>query len=90
MVANRVGIGVIQFFDPTSQKLVKLLFCANCFFPNNEFKIMRKRFITSNNESEQIIKQAHRIHVCLIIFLIHYFDIINMLKSDKIHYILIQ
>ena len=25
---------------------------------NNEFKIMRKRFITSNNESEQIIKQA--------------------------------
>ena len=57
---------------------------------NNEFKIMRKRFITSNNESEQIIKQAHRIHVCLIIFLIHYFDIINMLKSDKIHYILIQ
>ena len=58
---------------------------------NNEFKIMRKRrFITSNNESEQIMKLTHRIHVCLIIFLIHYFVIINLLKSDKIHYILIQ
>ena len=33
---------------------------------------------------------THRIHVSLIIFLIHYFDIINLLKSDKIHYILIQ
>ena len=50
----------------------------------------QKRFITSNNESEQIMKQTHRIHVCLIIFLIHYFDIINLLKSGKIHYILIQ
>ena len=49
-----------------------------------------KRFITSNNESEQIKKQTHRIHVCLIIFLIHYFDLINLLKSDKINYILIQ
>ena len=57
---------------------------------NNEFKIMRKRFITSNNESEQIMKLSHHIHVCLIIFLIHYFDIINLLKSGKIHYILIQ
>ena len=46
--------------------------------------------ITSNNESEQIMKQTRRIHVCLIISLIHYFDIINLLKSDKIHYILIQ
>ena len=50
----------------------------------------KKQFITSNNESEQIMKQTHRIHVCLIIFLIHYFDIINLLRSDKIHYILIQ
>ena len=50
----------------------------------------QKRFITSNNESEQIMKQTHRIHVCLIIFLIHYFDIIHLLMSDKIHYILIQ
>ena len=33
---------------------------------------------------------THRIHVSLIIFLIHYFYIINLLKSDKIHYILIQ
>ena len=62
---------------------------------NNEFKIMRKRdslhqIMTLTNESEQIMKQTHRIHVCLIIFLIHYFDIINLLKSDKIHYILIQ
>ena len=34
---------------------------------NNEFKIMRKS-ITSTNESEQIMKLTHRIHVCLIIF----------------------
>ena len=49
-----------------------------------------KRFITSNNEREQKMKQTHSIRVCFIIFLIHYFDIINLLKSDKIHYILIQ
>ena len=36
------------------------------------------------------MKQTHRIHAWLIIFLIHYFDIINLLKSDKIHYIFIQ
>ena len=36
------------------------------------------------------MKQTHRIHVCLTVYLIHYFDIINLLKSDKIHYILIQ
>ena len=41
------------------------------------------------------MKQTHRIHVFLIIYLIHYFDIINfdiinLLKSEKIHYILIQ
>ena len=50
---------------------------------NNE----KKRFVTSNNESEQIMKQTHRIHVCLIIFLNLYF---NFLKSNKIYYILIQ
>ena len=50
----------------------------------------KNRFITSNNESEQIMKQTHRIQVCLIIFLIHYFDILNSLKSYQIHYILIQ
>ena len=38
---------------------------------NNE----EKQFITSNNESEQIMKLTHRIHVYLIIFLIHCFDI---------------
>ena len=27
-----------------------------------------KTFIISNNKSEQIMKQTHRIHVCLIIF----------------------
>ena len=32
------------------------------------------------------MKQTHRIHVCLIIFLIHYFDMTNLLKSDKIHF----
>ena len=58
---------------------------------NNEFRnYEEKRFITSNNESEQIMKQTHRIHVFLIIFLIHYFGIINLLKPGKIHYILIQ
>ena len=36
------------------------------------------------------MKQTRRIHVCFIIFLIHYFDTINLLKPDKIHYILIQ
>ena len=34
------------------------------------------------------MKQTHRIHDGLIIFLIHYFDLINLLKSDKIHHIL--
>ena len=48
------------------------------------------QFITSNNESEQIMKQTHSIHVCLVIFSIHNFDIINLPKSDKIYYILIQ
>ena len=32
-------------------------------FVNNEFTIMRKRDSSSNNESEQIMKQTHRIHV---------------------------
>ena len=53
---------------------------------NNE----EKQFITSNNESEEIRKVTHGFHVCLIIFLIHYFDIINSLKSDITHYILIK
>ena len=30
------------------------------------------------------MKVTHRTHVCLIIFLIHYFNIMNSLKSDKI------
>ena len=55
---------------------------------NSEFKIKRKGN-SSNNESEQIMKLTHCIHACLIIFLIHYFDIVNLLKLDKIHYILI-
>ena len=53
---------------------------------NNE----EMRFITSNNESEQIMKQTHRIHVCLIIISIHYFNIIIFLKSEKINYSLVQ
>ena len=32
------------------------------------------------------MKQTHCIHVCLIIFLIHYFDMTNLLKSDKINF----
>ena len=36
------------------------------------------------------MKLTHGIHVCLIIFLIHYFDLINLLKPGKIHYTLIQ
>ena len=35
------------------------------------------------------MKQIHGILVSMII-IIHYFDIINLLKSDKINYILIQ
>ena len=59
---------------------------------NNEFTIIRKNNLLHQimNESEQIIKQAQHIHICLIIFPIHYFDIMNSLKSDKTHYILIQ
>ena len=34
------------------------------------------------------MKLIYRIHVCLIIFLIHYFEII--IRQDKIRYILIQ
>ena len=34
---------------------------------NNEFKIMRKSNI-SNNESDQIMKLTHRIHIYFIIF----------------------
>ena len=30
------------------------------------------------------MKQTHHIHVCSIIFLIHYFDVIILLKLDKI------
>ena len=55
---------------------------------NNEFKIMKK--INSLHQWEWAYNETHRIHVCLIIFLIHYFDAINSLKSDKTHYILIQ
>ena len=58
----------------------------NQYIQNNE----EKRFITSSNESEQIMKPTHRIQVCLIIFLIYCFNIMNSLKSDEIHYILIQ
>ena len=36
------------------------------------------------------MKLTHRVHVRLIIFLIYYFDIINSLKSDMTHYVLIQ
>ena len=36
------------------------------------------------------MKLTYRIHVSLIIFVIHYFDIINLLKLDKIYYILID
>ena len=57
---------------------------------NNEFKIMREGNSLHQIMKEQIMKLTDRIHVCLIIFLIHYFDIMNSLKSDKTHYILIQ
>ena len=50
-------------------------------------RVKRKR---KCNEGEQIMELTHHIHVGLIIFLIHYFDIMNSLKSDKIHYISIQ
>ena len=52
---------------------------------NYEFKIMKQRsslhqIMTANNEADSR----------LIIFLIHYFDVMNPLKSDKVYYILIQ
>ena len=57
---------------------------------NNEFKNNEeKQFITSNNESEQIMKLTQQLHVCLIKFLIQNFDIMNSVKSGKTHYILI-
>ena len=46
--------------------------------------------MTSSNESEQVMKLTHRIHVCLITSLLCYFDIMNSLKSDKTRHILIQ
>ena len=57
---------------------------------NNGFKITREADSLHQIMSEQIMKITHHIDVCLIIYLIHYFDIINLLKSDKTHYILIQ
>ena len=47
----------------------------------NELKIIRENnsLHEITNESEQIMKQAHRIHVCLIIFAIHNFDVMNSL-----------
>ena len=36
------------------------------------------------------MKLTHRIRVCLIIFLFHYFEIVNSLKSRKTYYILAQ
>ena len=58
---------------------------------NNESKIMREsNSLYQINESEQIMNLTHRIHVRLIVFLIHYFDIMDSLKSDKTHSILIQ
>ena len=56
---------------------------------NKDTETTSIKFI-ANNESEQIMKQIHHIHACLIIFLIHYCDTIHLLKSDKIHQILIQ
>ena len=41
---------------------------------NNELKIMR------GGNSLYQMKLTDRIHVCLIIFLIHYFNIMNSLK----------
>ena len=57
---------------------------------NNEFKIMRK-----SNSLHQIIRvsknETNSPYSCLFnYFLIRYFDKMNSLKSDKIHYILIQ
>ena len=43
-----------------------------------------------NNESEQKMKLTHRIHVCVIIFQFIYFDVMNSLKSDKMHQTLTQ
>ena len=46
---------------------------------------MNSKWRKAINLSEQIMKLTHDTHVCLIIFLIDYFDIMNSLKSDKTH-----
>ena len=43
----------------------KMYWISKSWIQNNE----GKQFIRSNNESEQIMKLTHRVHVCLIIFL---------------------
>ena len=36
------------------------------------------------------MKRTHRIRVCLIIFLIYYFDIMNSLKADQDSFLFIM
>ena len=42
-----------------------------------------KTFIISNNKSEQIMKQTHRIHVCLIIFFNSLFSVSGKNPPEK-------
>ena len=56
---------------------------------NNEFKITRERDSLHQRMRERANNETNSPYSCLV-FLIHYFNIINSLKSEKIHYILIQ
>ena len=82
VVYHEALIYLLNFLTISSYKLFPIPL-------NNEFKIIRKSII-SNNDSHQIMKLTHLIHTCLIIFLVYYRDIINSLKSDMTHHILIQ
>ena len=44
---------------------------------------VNNEFVTSNNESEQIMKQTHRIHVCLIIFFNSLFSVSGKNPPEK-------
>ena len=59
---------------------------------NNEFKIMKNNLLHEiMRERERANNETNLLYSCLCnYFLIRYFNIMNSLKSNKVHYILIQ
>ena len=65
---------------------------------NNEFKIMKNNLLLEimrererERERERANNETNLLYSCLCnYFLIRYFNIMNSLKSNKVHYILIQ